>query len=258
MGQENIDELLKLSEEYNRGKSPPLLQDSFVGSTPDAVPADQEVAAARSSAGSIVEERIEEIRKEEIIEKASTHAPPPPPAPPASVAPPPPPPPAPVVVPPPPPPPPAPVVAAPGPIIVDAGPRPVDTVEIVDRTVVRESSSPTRSTSSWDSGHHHHHHHHHRHRHRQYEEDALVVVPHSRSRSRSRRDIRAEIKALERELVHRPRAELEREVVRTERLPSGELVIYEEEVERTIARPKPPRIEKDKKGRMSISIPKYR
>ncbi|KZZ99442.1 hypothetical protein AAL_02014 [Moelleriella libera RCEF 2490] len=225
LGQENIDELLKLSEEYNR--------------------ADQEVAAARSSAGSIVEERIEEIRKEEIIEKASTHAPPPPPPPPASVAPPPPPPPAPVVV-PPPPPPPAPVVAAPGPIIVDAGPRPVDTVEIVDRTVVRESSSPTRSTSSWDSGHHHHHHH--RHRHRQYEEDALVVVPHSRSRSRSRRDIRAEIKALERELVHRPRAELEREVVRTERLPSGELVIYEEEVERTIARPKPPRIEKDKKG----------
>jgi len=29
-------------------------------------------------------------------------------------------------------------------------------------------------------------------------------------------------------------------------------------VEREIAGPKPPRIEKDKKGRMSISVPKYR
>jgi len=58
--------------------------------------------------------------------------------------------------------------------------------------------------------------------------------------------------------VHRPKGEVEREVVRTERLPNGELIVYEEEVERTVARPKPPRIEKDKKGRMSISIPKYR
>ncbi|KAK9441056.1 hypothetical protein VB005_05692 [Metarhizium brunneum] len=211
LGQDNIDELLKLSEEY--------------------IKVDQEVIAARSAAGDIVEERIE-VRKQKVIE---TKAPPPPP--PVVV---PAPPPAPIVVPPPapvpvpvPPPPPAPV-------IVDAGPR----VDIVDKTVIREIS-PSRSSSSWDSGHTHHHRHHHHH-----DDGALVVVPRSRSRSRSRtrRDIRAEIKALERELVHRPRAEVEREVVRTERLPDGQLVVYEEEVERTVARPKPPRIEKDKKG----------
>lgn len=206
LGQENIDELLKLSEEYNR--------------------VDEEVANARSSAGNVVEERNEERR----TETGRSPAPPPPP-------------PAPIVVPPP--------APAPGPAVLDAAPRATETVEYVDKTVIRESS-PTRSSSSWDSGHHRHRHHHH------HDEGALVVVPRSRSRSRSRRDIRAEIKALERQLVHRPRGEVEREVVRTERLPNGELVIYEEEVERTVARPKPPRIEKDKKGRMSISVPKYR
>ncbi len=61
------------------------------------------------------------------------------------------------------------------------------------------------------------------------------------------------------ELAHRPRGDLgEREIIRTERLPDGQLVVYEEKVEREIAGPKPPRIEKDKKGRMSISVPKYR
>ncbi|KAK2601991.1 hypothetical protein QQS21_004417 [Conoideocrella luteorostrata] len=218
LGQDNIDELLKLSEEY--------------------IKADQEVAIARSSAGTVVEERIEE-RREEVFERPA-----PPPPPPAPVTIPAPPPPAPIVVPPP----------ARGPVIMEAGPpRTTETVEYVDKTVIRESS-PTRSSSSWDSGSHHHHHRHHHH----HDDGALVVVPRSRSRSRSRRDIRAEIKALERELVHRPKGEIEREVVRTERLPNGELVVYEEEVERTIARPKPPRIEKDKKGRMSISVPKYR
>ncbi|KAG5928528.1 hypothetical protein E4U42_000511 [Claviceps africana] len=192
LGQDNIDQLLKLSDEYNR--------------------ADQEVANARSSAGNLLEERIEE-RRTEIIQT---------PAPPAPTR-----------------------VAVPH-------PPPVETVEYVDKTVIRETS-PSRSSSSWDSGHHrrrrlHHH----------YDDGTVVLVPRSRSRSRSRREIRAEIKALERELVHRPRGEVEREVVRTERLPNGELIVYEEEVERTVARPKPPRIEKDKKGRMSISIPKYR
>lgn len=195
---------------------------------------DQEVIAARSSAGDIAEERFEE-RRERIIE-----IPAPPPPPPVVIAAPPP---APVVY-----PPPEPVHA---PVIVEAGPRRTGHVEVVDKTVIRESS-PSRSSSSWDSGHHHRHHHHH------HEDGALVVVPRSRSRSRHRRDIRAEIKALERELVHRPRGEIEREVVRTERLPDGQLVVYEEEVERTVAHPKPPRIEKDKKGRMSISVPKYR
>ncbi|POR39427.1 Uncharacterized protein TPAR_00370 [Tolypocladium paradoxum] len=196
LGQDNIDELLKLSEEYNK--------------------ADQEVVVARSSAGKIIEERREEI----FIPPAPVPIPPPP----AIAAPPP------VVIPPPPP---------PAPVIVDAAP-----VEVVDttRTFIRESS-PTRTatTSSWDSHHHHHHHH-----------DDLVVGPiveRSRSRSRSGRDIRAEIRALERELAHRPRGEIgEREVIRTERLPDGQLLVFEEKVERQVAGPKPPRIEKDKKA----------
>ncbi|KND86968.1 hypothetical protein TOPH_04660 [Tolypocladium ophioglossoides CBS 100239] len=195
LGQENIDELLKLSEEYNK--------------------AEQEVAAARSSAGNIIEERREEI----FIPPAPFPIPPPP----ATAAPP-------LVV--------VPPRAPPAPVIVDAGP-----VEVVDttRTFIRESSpARTATTSSWDSHHHRHHH------------DDLVVGPiveRSRSRSRSGRDIRAEIRALERELAHRPRGEIgEREVIRTERLPDGQLVVYEEKVERQVAGPKPPRIEKDKKG----------
>lgn len=212
LGQENIDELLKLSEEYNR--------------------ADQEVVITRSRAGTVVGERIEE--RTEYAAEMTAPPPPPPPPPVAAPAPPPPPP---VVA---PPPPPAPDAA---PTVVDASPRVTETVE-VDKTIIR-ASSPTQSWSSWDSGHHHRRHHHHHHHH---DDGALVVVPRSRSRSRTRHDIRAEIKALERELVRRPKTEVERQVVRTERLPNGEVVIYEEEVERSIARPKPPRIEKDKKG----------
>ncbi|EGR49230.1 uncharacterized protein TRIREDRAFT_107140 [Trichoderma reesei QM6a] len=61
------------------------------------------------------------------------------------------------------------------------------------------------------------------------------------------KEIRAEIRALEKELAIRPRVSGEREVIRTERLPNGELVVYEEQVER-VASHKPARIEKDKKG----------
>ncbi|XP_044719055.1 uncharacterized protein HRG_07620 [Hirsutella rhossiliensis] len=216
LGQENIDELLKLSEEYNK--------------------ADQEVSAARSSAGNLLEERREEFHfvppppALALPTAAATAAPPPPPAaaPYAPAAAPYPPPPAPYH--------PAPPVAAhppppAAPTIFEAAPPPV---EIVDRsrTVYREVSparTTTTSTSSWDS---HSHHHHHRHHH-----DDLVVAPvvrQSRSRSRSGREIRAEIRALERELAHRPKGDIgEREV---------------EKVERQVAAPKPPRIEKDKKG----------
>lgn len=90
---------------------------------------------------------------------------------------------------------------------------------------------------------------------------ALAERSRSRSRSRNRRDIRAEIKALERELVHRPKDSLgpvgDREIVRAERLPDGQLVIYEEQVEKVIHHHKPPRIEKDKKGRLSLSLPRH-
>lgn len=84
------------------------------------------------------------------------------------------------------------------------------------------------------------------------------MVQRPRSRSRSGREIRAEIRALERELVHRPRGPADREIVRAERLPDGQLVIMEEKLEKVVEHRKPPRIEKDKKGRMSISVPKYR
>lgn len=80
-----------------------------------------------------------------------------------------------------------------------------------------------------------------------------------RSKSRSGHELRSEIRALERELAHRPKGGyVERETVRAERLPDGQLVVYEEEVEDVVTHRKPPRIEKDKKGRMSISVPRRR
>lgn len=140
-------------------------------------------------------------------------------------------------------PPPAP---APAPVVVDAHPHHHHdgTLEVDKTTVIRESSP-----------HHHHRHHHHHHG------DELVVRSRSRSRSRSGRDIRHEIRALERELAHRPKEVVEvddYDIVRTERMEDGQLVVYEERIERTEPAHKPPRIEKDKKGRISISLPAYR
>lgn len=86
----------------------------------------------------------------------------------------------------------------------------------------------------------------------------IVLTSRSRSRSRSGHELRAEIRALERELAHRPKGSVGREIVQAERLPNGEVVIYEDRVEKEVLHHKPPRIEKDKKGRMSISVPKYR
>ncbi|KAI8628799.1 hypothetical protein F5Y19DRAFT_475876 [Xylariaceae sp. FL1651] len=184
LGQQNIDDLLKLSEDYKK--------------------ADAEVAAARSVPGAVVEERREEVFTI------------PPPAPPTTTA------------------------------LVRAPPPPP--VEVVKETYVREVS-PSRSSYSYGTSttrtplvveaspreisdevvvgplalvgdrrrDHHHHHHHHSHSHSS-----------------------------------------ERELVRAERLPTGELVLYEEEIERIEEPRRGVRIEKDKKGRMSISVPKYR
>lgn len=125
-------------------------------------------------------------------------------------------------------------------------------VEIVDETVIRDVS-PSRSTtttttmSSWDSYHHHH--------------QGAELIHKSRSRSRNgRREIRAEIRALERELAHRPRGRSSTggEIVHAERLPDGQVVIMEDRLEKVVEHRKPPRIEKDKKGRLSISVPKFR
>ena len=199
-----------------------------------------EIANARSSAGNINEERREEV---------FTQPPPPPePMPAPSMAP------APAPVPsaapppqvhyaePPPPPPPAPVPAA-APVIINAG----------------RDHSPSSHSSVSSYPHYHHHHH-----------EASGAVPvgplalaeRSRSRSRSRggREIRAEIRALERELTHRPKRDVgpvgEREIVKAERLPDGQLVVYEQETEKVEHYHKPARIEKDKKGRLSLSLPR--
>jgi len=69
----------------------------------------------------------------------------------------------------------------------------------------------------------------------------IVVAPH-RSRSRHSRHAR----------------HASRDVVRAERLSTGELVLYEEEIERVEEPTRGLRIEKDRKGRMSISVPRHR
>ena len=49
-----------------------------------------------------------------------------------------------------------------------------------------------------------------------------------------------------------------RDVVRAERLSDGQLVLYEEGIEKIEEPHRGVRSEKDKKGRMAISVPKYR
>lgn len=87
---------------------------------------------------------------------------------------------------------------------------------------------------------------------------ALVRSEGHRSRSRSRSEIRSEIRDLERQLHKSRHRHSDREVVKAERLSSGELVLYEEQIEKIEEPRRGVRIEKDKKGRMSISVPKYR
>ncbi|KAI1111485.1 hypothetical protein F5Y14DRAFT_309289 [Nemania sp. NC0429] len=188
LGQQNIDDLLKLSDEYKK--------------------ADAELTASRSVTSAVVEERREERFTI------------PPPAPPTYIR--------------APPPPPVEITrdtmvreVSPArsytsyttlghnthttgrtPVIVDAGPR-----EFSDPV-------PTGLVLVGDRHADHHHHHHHQHH----------VHSHSR----------------------------DRDLVRAERLPTGELVLYEEEIQRIEEPRRGVRIEKDKKGRMSISVPKYR
>ncbi|KAI8961192.1 hypothetical protein F5Y11DRAFT_357863 [Daldinia sp. FL1419] len=223
LGQQNIDDLLKLSEEYKKSE--------------------REVASARSVPGGLVEERREEVFT----------LPPPPP----------------VAVPAPPPPPAIIHTAAP---VAPAAQTPV---EVVQETFIRDVS-PTRSARSRRS-------------HststtrtpviiepREYSEEVavgpLALVGGGR---RSDKDIKMEIARLEveRDLLkaerrhhhhhshsrHRSHSRsTDRELISAERLPTGELVLYEEQVEKIEEPRRGVRIEKDKKGRMSISVPKYR
>ncbi|KAM0351881.1 hypothetical protein ACHAPU_002395 [Fusarium lateritium] len=142
---------------------------------------------------------------------------------------------------------PMPPMAQPGPppsMYYQPGPPPPQTAyDSYEETVIREVS-PSRSATtmtSWDSYHRDSYHHHHQ------QPEELVVR--ARSQSRGGRDIRREIKALERELTHRPRGRsTSGDMVRAERLPDGQLIIREERLEKVVEHRKPPRIEKDKKG----------
>ncbi|KAI5861419.1 hypothetical protein GGS23DRAFT_598572 [Durotheca rogersii] len=245
LGQQNIDDLLKHSEEYKR--------------------AEQEVTAARSSAGGTVEERRQEVF---VIPPPPMPAPPPPPVIHTQ---------APVVA----APPPAPVEvfkdttireASPtrtvrsrrshststtrGPLIIEPTPReiseevPIGPLALVssgdkrrkDREISLEIArlQAERDYLSTELEYHHPHRHHHHHsssRHRRSHS-------HSHSRHRSHSSSRSRVG--------------ERELVSAERLPTGELVLYEEQVEHIEEPRRGVRIEKDKKGRMSISVPKYR
>ncbi|KAI1399976.1 hypothetical protein F4819DRAFT_487988 [Hypoxylon fuscum] len=220
LGQQNIDDLLKLSEDYKK--------------------AEQEVNAARSVPGDVVEERRDFFAL--------------PPPPPSFIA----------------PPPPPPVYHTAAPI----APSPPAPVEVVKETFVRQSS-PTRTARS------------HRSHSTSTTRTPVIIEPREYSeevpvgplalydeRRRSDRDIQMEIARLEaeRDLLkterrhhhhshsrHRSHSHsTDRELVSAERLPSGELVLYEEQVERIEEPRRGVRIEKDKKGRMSISVPKYR
>ncbi|KAF4973519.1 hypothetical protein FSARC_216 [Fusarium sarcochroum] len=265
LGQDNIDELLKVSEDYKKGKFP-FEAEIAASKEPKAPTAALEAPPPK--------EKVREPTPEPPPAKTPPppmQAPPPPAQPPMQQMPPPqpaPPPmhqmPTPQPAPPPmhqmpphqaPPPmqmqpPPMPQPGPPPPAFYQPGPPPPQAYPFdYEETVIRDVS-PSRSTttmSSWDSYHHHH----------QPHPDELVVR--TRSRSRSGRDIRKEIKALERELAHRPRgSSTSNELVRAERLPDGQVVIREERLEKVVEHRKPPRVEKDKKGRMSISVPKYR
>ncbi|KAI0888401.1 uncharacterized protein GGS22DRAFT_155770 [Annulohypoxylon maeteangense] len=216
LGQQNIDDLLKLSEEYKKSEL--------------------EIAAARSSAAGLVEERREEI----------------------------------FTLPPPPPPPP-PIVAPPPPSIIHTAapvaPSPPPPVEMVRETFIREAS-PTRSYRS------------HRSHSTSTTRTPVIMEPREREfsdevavgplalisdRRRGDREIKMEIARLEaeRDLLrperrhhhhhshsrHRSHSHsTERELVSAERLPTGELVLYEEQVERIEEPRRGVRIEKDKKG----------
>lgn len=150
-------------------------------------------------------------------------------------------------------------------------------LEVVSDTKIVE----TRSVSP--SPHHHHHSSHHNNpiiieagRPREEYSDAIAVGPlalvsshsHSRHSSREDRVVRAEIALLEAEKAKRYAERDYRRIRHSGRSSETELVLYErdsyggpsEEIT-LVRREREPdigvRIEKDKKGRMSISVPKY-
>lgn len=233
-------------------------------------PGEFEIIAARSSAGDVIEER-----RTEIVEYTETQQPvimPHRPAP--SVV----------------------TTGGKGPVIINAQPSPGQPIEVVHTTaMVREHSpGPSYTTTSYDTtsygtgttttydtmstytgttatGHHYHHGHGHgpvvvEARPREVSTHGqLALVEQSRvverRGSRDSDDLRSEIRHLERQLARRERHERHgsRDLVHAKRLSTGELVLFEEEIE-TIEEPARGgvRIERDKRGRMSISVPRNR
>lgn len=216
LGQENIDDLLHLSEEYSKGE--------------------RGLVAARSHAGDIIEERRQEVIMVPPTVPAAVPVAIQASAPPGRTMP----------------------VASSGPVIVNAAqPSPAPApVEIVDTTTVVRAVSPARSyttsTTSYapaviDT------------RAREVSEEMavgpLALVESSRHRSQSRSTIRSEIRDLERELARREHRHHHhyshshgREIIKAERLSNGELVLYEETVDKIEEPSRGVRIEKDKKG----------
>ncbi|TVY27330.1 hypothetical protein LHYA1_G002968 [Lachnellula hyalina] len=242
LGRENIDEVIKLSEDYKVDKV--------------------EMHGGRSQAGTMVEEHRTEV--------FTVPAPAPPPPPPQFYA-------------PPPPPPqeidikettiieqhrsPSPARSTrshrshsrshyhpSGPVIIDAGPRDESTfVERKREIIERSDPIPVGPLA--------------------------LALPAERHRSKDERSIRAEIKALEAEKeALRAEKRAEKEMRKADRIRRGghsgrvsetDLVIYDRERDRydeevTLVRREKVsepeggvRIEKDKKGRMAISVPKY-
>ncbi|OIW24614.1 hypothetical protein CONLIGDRAFT_100929 [Coniochaeta ligniaria NRRL 30616] len=220
LGQENIDDLLKLSEDYKK--------------------AEFEVSASRSSAGDILEERHQEV----VIYPGGGAPLPPPPPPQVTFA-------------PPPQPTYAPAPTGPPPMIVNAAPpqQQQQPVEYTTTTRVVRDVSPARTVSSYTTGTSYD----------TYTTDTayaqqqpyvmnaqpqyptynnnqqMAMVPvhttttavDKRHRSRSR---------------HHGGRHSSRDLVSAERLPTGELVLFEETVERVEEPNRGVRVEKDKRG----------
>lgn len=137
-------------------------------------------------------------------------------------------------------------VAAPAtaPVIVNAAPaqQPVEVINTTTR-VVRDPS-PARTVSSYTTD--------------SYMTDTTYAPPYVMTAQPQTQ--MAMVPAVV-ETRHRSRSRhhrhSSRDLVKAERLPNGELVLFEETVERVEEPNRGVRIEKDKRGRMSISIPRY-
>ncbi|CZS89619.1 hypothetical protein WAI453_002757 [Rhynchosporium graminicola] len=243
LGRENIDEVIKLSEDFRNSET---VKEKETTLTTYLIGPEAQISGARSEAGTVIEERHEVFTVPPPPPPQSNFTPTPPPAPPVQI-----------------------VQDTkivehtgtphhhhqdhhsqyhPDPVIINTGPGPRE--EIYERREVYESGPPVGSM-------------------------ALAVRPHDHRKDE--RSIRAEIKALEAEKeALRAEKRAERELRKADRIrghgrtSESELILYDrdgyertnEEVtlvrrERIVEPEGGVRIEKDKKGRMAISVPKY-